>query len=403
MADVTIGAKLELDASAANQSVKSFKQQLKEAQNEVQVLSEKFGETSIQAQNAAKRAAELADKIGDAKKLVDAFNPDQKFRAFSQSLGGVLGGFSALTGAMGLLGVESEEVQKQLLKVQSALALSQGLNQLGESIASIKTLGSVLVQTLGKGGLIGISIAGVAALGLAIAGVFDGSKKLTDQQKTLNEVNKEAAKIYAHERAELDKNVESLKSENTSRADKKKIIDDLQKQYPNYFKDLDLEGDKVVGLTKGYNNLVKAIGLKARATAAGNLLAKQEEEILALGFEVGITTEEEALAFIEKLEKNEDAVSQLMVQNANQFIQRRKFLQGIVAESEKELKKLEGPTKTGGGGAGSGAAATAADLTTRISNQRIKTQEDELTSEERIQKKEGRINRFALRKINRAF
>lgn len=147
MADVTIGARLQLDGKSAENSVKSIKTQLREAQQEVVKLSEKFGATSKEAMNAAKRAAELKDSIGDAKNLIDAFNPDQKFAALSQSLSGVLGGFTALTGAMGLLGVESEDTQKMLLKVQSAMALSQGLNQVGDAIQSFKNLGTIIQST----------------------------------------------------------------------------------------------------------------------------------------------------------------------------------------------------------------------------------------------------------------
>lgn len=147
MADVTIGARLQLDGKDAENSVKSIKAQLREAQQEVVNLSEKFGSTSKEAMEAAKRAAELKDAIGDAKSLTDAFNPDQKFAALSQSLNGVLGGFTALTGAMGLLGVESEDTQKMLLKVQSAMALSQGLNQVGDAIQSFKNLGTVIQST----------------------------------------------------------------------------------------------------------------------------------------------------------------------------------------------------------------------------------------------------------------
>lgn len=147
MADVVIGAKLQIDGKDAENSVKSIKSQLREAQQEVVKLSDKFGATSNEAQDAAKRAAELKASIGDAKGLIDAFNPDQKFMALSQSLGGVLGGFTALTGAMGLLGVESEDTQKMLLKVQSAMALSQGLNQVGEAVQSFKNLGTVIQST----------------------------------------------------------------------------------------------------------------------------------------------------------------------------------------------------------------------------------------------------------------
>ncbi len=160
-ADVIVGAKLEADASGAINNVRNFKQELKLAQQEVITLSEKFGATSTQAAAAAKKAAELKDAVGDAASLVDAFNPDTKFRAFGASIQTVVGGFTALTGAMGLLGVESDEVQKTLLKVQSALALSQGISQLQEGMQAFKNLGSVIVNTLGKSGMIGIAIAGL--------------------------------------------------------------------------------------------------------------------------------------------------------------------------------------------------------------------------------------------------
>lgn len=128
----------------ATESVGSLKKQLREAQAEVGALSDKFGATSQQAIQAAKRAAELKDRIGDARALTEAFNPDAKFKALSASLSGVAGGFAAVQGAIGLFGSESKELEKQLLKVQSALALSQGLQSIGESIDSFKQLGAVV-------------------------------------------------------------------------------------------------------------------------------------------------------------------------------------------------------------------------------------------------------------------
>ena len=127
-----------------DQALGSLKKQLKEAQQDVQALSDKFGATSEQAVNAAKKAAELKDRIGDAKSLTDAFNPDAKFKSLTSSLSGVAGGFAAAQGAIALFGVESKEVEQALLKVQSAMALSQGIQAVGESIDSFKQLGTVI-------------------------------------------------------------------------------------------------------------------------------------------------------------------------------------------------------------------------------------------------------------------
>ena len=165
----------------------SLKSQLREAQAEVAKLSEQFGVTSKEAANAAKRAAELKDQIEDAKALTDAFNPDAKFKAVSAALGGVASGFAAYQGALGLVGVESKKVEEQLLKVQSAMALAEGLNGVTSSIESFKNLGSVIknsvVSAFGslRAALISTGIGALAViLGAIIANWKEFSKAITD-------------------------------------------------------------------------------------------------------------------------------------------------------------------------------------------------------------------------------
>ena len=123
----------------------SFRTQLRTAQQEAIALVDKFGQFSPEAAEAAKRVAELRDRMQDTQSLIRAFNPDQKFAAFSQALRSVTGGFAALQGGMALFGKQTEEVQAQLLKVQSALALSEGLNNfLDDGIQGFKNFGSVI-------------------------------------------------------------------------------------------------------------------------------------------------------------------------------------------------------------------------------------------------------------------
>jgi hypothetical protein len=148
--EINIGINTTSDLSGLNQvdeSVKSLKTQLKEAQANVAALSEKFGATSQQAIDAAKSAAVLKDKIGDAKNLTDAFNPDAKFKSLVGSLTGVAGGFSAVTGAMGILGGKSKDVEQAIAKVNQAMALASGVQALGESIDSFKQLAAVIRST----------------------------------------------------------------------------------------------------------------------------------------------------------------------------------------------------------------------------------------------------------------
>jgi len=143
----TIELEIKSNLGDAEKSLGSLKSQLRQAQAEVGALSDKFGATSKEAVNAAKKAAELADRIGDAKALTDAFNPDAKFRALSGALSGVAGGFSAVTGVMGALGAESKDVEAAILKVQSAMAISSGLQAVGESVDQFKILATVIKNT----------------------------------------------------------------------------------------------------------------------------------------------------------------------------------------------------------------------------------------------------------------
>ena len=195
-----VAFELTANGSQAEGSVKSLKSQLKEAQQDVQVLSDKFGATSQAAIDAARKAAKLKDAIGDAKALTDAYNPDAKFKAFGAALQGVAGGFAAVQGAQALLGSESEDLQKTLAKVQGAMALSQGLNSLGEAGDAFKNLGTQAVAAFNKIkvaiGSTGIGLL-VIALGVIVA-YWDDIKGAvigvsSEQKKLLDTQNKSAA------------------------------------------------------------------------------------------------------------------------------------------------------------------------------------------------------------------
>lgn len=129
------------------QKIGSLKQQLKEATLETQRLTQQFGATSKQAIEAAKRASELKDEIGDIGATIDALNPDEKFKAFAGTLQGVVGGFTALQGAMALFGDDGKAVEETMKKLQGALALSQGIDQVVQLKDGFKNLGIVLQQT----------------------------------------------------------------------------------------------------------------------------------------------------------------------------------------------------------------------------------------------------------------
>jgi len=250
MADFIIGGQVNIDGGNAEKSVGSIKQQLREAQKELVAMSDKFGATSKEAVIAAKKVAEFKDKIGDAKLLSDAFNPDAKFKAFSNALQGVVGGFAALQGAQALFGNESKDLQKTLAKVQGAMALSQGLNSVLEAKDAFKSLGAVIKTNVTsafsslKSAIISTGIGAlVVGIGLLIANFEDVKKVVLNLIPGLatvgdfigNLVNKITDFIGVTSEAERAQN---------------KFIENTEKQIKATERFLDINGDKFDEFTK---------------------------------------------------------------------------------------------------------------------------------------------------------
>jgi len=144
MATESVNIKVQVDAGDGVKNVGNIRRELKEANAELIAAQREFGQYSKEAVAAAKRVAELKDAVADAREAADLFDPGKKFQAFSAVINSVAGGFAAVQGALGLVGVESEEVEKQLLKVQSALALSQGLNEITDAAPKFAGLAATI-------------------------------------------------------------------------------------------------------------------------------------------------------------------------------------------------------------------------------------------------------------------
>ena len=128
-------------------SVSSLRQQVREATAQAVLLAQQYGDLDPRAIKAAQSAAKLKEELSDVNARINALNPEAKFTAIAQLAGGIAGAFTAAQGALALFGTESEDVQKALLKVQGALALSQGINQVLELKDAFSNLRAVLGLT----------------------------------------------------------------------------------------------------------------------------------------------------------------------------------------------------------------------------------------------------------------
>lgn len=123
------------------------RQQLMEMREAMIKMAESGDTTSATFIAMADKAAELNDTIGDAQQIITLLASDTKnLDAAMQVGGGLVGAFNAATSAMALLGGESEELQEAFLKVQAAMAVLNGLQQV-MAVADKRSAANVVLRT----------------------------------------------------------------------------------------------------------------------------------------------------------------------------------------------------------------------------------------------------------------
>ena len=140
--------------NVANDSVEGLNKTFEEVYGELQPLTTRMGEAedrlyelALAGDTTSKEYNELLKSVGNYRKvqIQTDLAVDAAATTLSQKLGGALtgatSGFAAVQGVMGLVGSESETLEKTLLKVQSALALQQGVQGVLEYSKSIGLAG----------------------------------------------------------------------------------------------------------------------------------------------------------------------------------------------------------------------------------------------------------------------
>ena len=187
MAEEKVILETEVKLGNSTNSVKSLKAELRQVTNELANLEE----GSAAFVQAAKKAGQLQDKIGDVKNTVKAFNPEAKFQALAGAVGIAANGFSAMQGAMALFGSESKELNKVIAQTQGAIALATGLNGLlgmGDAfkllkLTAISSFNSIKLAI----GATGIGLI-VVAVGLLVANWESLSKAVKESFPIFNNI-----------------------------------------------------------------------------------------------------------------------------------------------------------------------------------------------------------------------
>ena len=113
----------------------SLRTQLRNVREELALL-EANGQRGTEAfKKLQQEAGRLTDAIGDATTQARIFSHDNRgLQGMISGLSGVVGAFSAAQGAVALFAGENEDLQKVMLKVQSLMSITIGLQQVANTI-----------------------------------------------------------------------------------------------------------------------------------------------------------------------------------------------------------------------------------------------------------------------------
>lgn len=194
MADKTdIAFKVSIDgAGTGTKSLLDLKKEFKELQVELSKTKEGTAEYIATLAKLGKTKEEL----GDLRNTINSLNPEGKIAAFQKVTNSLAAGFEAATGAAALFGLQSEETEKALLKVQGAMAFAQGIKELAGLKDAFQAFNVVV-----RANPIGAVVIAITALAAAAALLYKNyqdttkaSANLELQQNELKETNDKLTK-----------------------------------------------------------------------------------------------------------------------------------------------------------------------------------------------------------------
>lgn len=113
----------------------SLRGRIRELREEMALYREQFGDQTAKYREMAAELGRLQDIQGDIQTQGKILSNDEaQFQGIISGLNGVVGGFTAAQGAVALFAGENENLQKIMLKVQSLMSITMGLQQVSQTL-----------------------------------------------------------------------------------------------------------------------------------------------------------------------------------------------------------------------------------------------------------------------------
>jgi|GEM_PF-2923467 len=123
---------------------KNYRQLIREATYELQKTEQQFGKNSQQFIEGAKQLGDLKLKAQEFNQTIQAFNPANKFAAFSSIARGLSGTLMGISGGMVALGFNSEKSAENMARLQGLMMFGNALKELEQVKAGFLDFGRVI-------------------------------------------------------------------------------------------------------------------------------------------------------------------------------------------------------------------------------------------------------------------
>ena len=266
------------------------------------------------ANDIIKQAGRIKDSIGDARAEVSYFASDtRRLDAVIGTVQAVAGAYSVVEGATALMGVESENLTKTMVKLQAVMAVVTGLQEIQtllqeesaamQGLLALRTTVLTAAQTAyasAVGTATGVQRAfnlamaaapwalaatALAAIVIAVGNYQDRIKKAAEQQKLFNEINSDTLKNFEEEVKSVSGLLAVVNNHNASMVERKNALAEIQKIYPDFLANQNLDKVGSEELKTATSNLTNEIYKQAKAKAAFAKL--QELSAKMLEYELG--------------------------------------------------------------------------------------------------------------------
>jgi hypothetical protein len=144
MAKKELALEINLDSKEALQSVTDLRKQFAEVEDALFNMAGAGKKNTQEFKKAQLEAASLKQEIDNINTSLDTLKPAAMAAAFTNVTTGLASGFAGAQGAMALFGAEGEDLQKTLVKVQSAMAIAEGVRGLSGLREGFSLLGTVI-------------------------------------------------------------------------------------------------------------------------------------------------------------------------------------------------------------------------------------------------------------------